>query len=298
MIRYPSMKKAIRPFEYFSPKTLGEATSLLKRYGSDAKILAGGTDLLVWMKDRILTPRVIISIRKIVDISSGIETTEEGLVIGALTKISDLESSAIVRESYLGLQEAAFSLGSAQVRNMATVGGNICRASPSGDVLNSLNSFKAIVTLVGAYGTREVPVQDFCVGPGKTVMIVGEIATKIKVPKMPENSASVFLKLSRTAVDLAKINLSTTAVFSKNGLCEDICLVAGAVAPIPKRLTEAEEILKGTKFDEKTVAKAAEAAAGEVKPITDIRSTERYRRKMVTLLMKRAAQKLLERKSK
>jgi len=291
------MKKAIKPFEYFSPKTLGEATSLLKKYGADAKILAGGTDLLVWMKDRVTTPNVIINIKGITDISCEIDDSGNGLTIGALTKISDLESSKVINDNYLGLQEAALSLGSAQVRNMATVGGNLCRASPSGDVLCALSAFNATATISGVNGTREVPVQDFCLGPGKTVMASGEILTKVKISKLLENSSSAFLKLSRTAVDLAKINLGATASFSKTGTCEDICLVTGAVAPTPKRLKEAEKILKGTKLDEKTIAKAAEIAAGEVKPITDIRSTEKYRRKMVTILVKRAAKALLERKS-
>ncbi len=292
------MKKAIKPFEYFSPKTVGEATSLLKKYGAEAKVLAGGTDLMVWLKDRVVIPKAIIGIKGIADIGNEIDHTDDGLTIGALTKISDLESSEVVRANYLGLQEAALSLGSAQVRNMATVGGNLCRASPSGDVLCALNAFNATVTLAGSGGKRKVAVQEFCLGPGKTVMATGEIATEIKIPKMPENSASVFLKLSRTAVDLAKINLCAVASFSKTGVCEDICLVTGAVAPTPKRLREAEKILRGIKFDEKTIAKAAEVAAGEVSPITDIRSTEKYRRKMVTVLVKRAAWALLERKGK
>lgn len=288
-------RKFLPKFEYFEPKTLEEAYSLLAtREG--AYLLAGGTDLLVLMKKGVIAPKCIININKLPGLDF-IEERENSLRIGALTRISILEKSSLIAEKYVALHEAAASLGSVHIRNMATVGGNLCRASPSGDIACPLLALGAKLMLASTSGVRELPIESFFIGPGLTALKKDEILIEIIVPKFQVGAGTAFLKIGRTSVDIALVNV-TVFIYSNSGVCEDVKIAFGGVAPTPIRIRKAEEMLKGRALsseDEHILNEVCEAASEEIKPITDVRASAEYRRTVSKVLLKRAIKKALER---
>jgi len=289
-------RRTLPPFEYFEPGTLVEAVSLLSRYGEDAVVFAGGTDLVVFTRNRVIAPKYVVNISTIPGMNY-IREDHEGLNIGALTKIRTLEESALIKDKYIALWEAAHSLGSIQVRNMATIGGNVCRASPSGDMCCALLTLDSKVKIFGKGGFRTIPIESFFKGPGLTDLEKSEILTEISVPHRPANEGTAFLKIGRTKIDLAQINVAV-AINVVGGICKDARITLGAVAPTPIRAKEAEKALIGEKIrtgEEKIVDRASEIAASETKPITDVRATAEWRRDVSKILIKRAIKKAVGR---
>jgi carbon-monoxide dehydrogenase medium subunit len=272
-------------FEYFEPSTLQEACAILKdREG--AKILAGGTDLIISMRDRKIAPRHVVNIKRIPKLD-GIFTDEGGLRMGALTTIGAIDNSALVRNAFPMVAEAAHALGCLQVRNRATLGGNLCNSSPSADMAPPLIVLGTMAKIVGSKGERKVPLEDFFTGPGKTVLARDEILTELWVPNLAINSHGAFVKQGpRTAMDIAVVNAA--GVFVMNGkVCTDARMVLGAVAPTPLRIKKSEAAIRRREVDEKNVCKVAEVAAEECRPISDVRGSEDYRRQIVNVLIRR-----------
>lgn len=263
-------------FEYHSPESLEEAVKLLEKYGSEASILAGGTDLLVNMKKRITEPKHLINIKKIAELN-GIVETHEGFRIGAATKLRSIEKSEIVRERLLVLYEAVRLMGSIKVKNMATIGGNLCNASPAADSATALLALDADVDIMGQSGLRSIPLPEFFLGPGETALRRGELLTGLSIPSLPEGSGSSFLKIGRTSMDIATINIATSLRL-REGIVEDCRIALGAVAPIPLRILRAEAYLKGKAINKDVIAEAAQVVSEDIKPITDLRATAEYRR--------------------
>lgn len=272
---------------YFQPKTVSDAISLLISHGEEAKILAGGTDLLVLMRNRALKPECIIDITKIPGLDYISYHDEDGLRIGALATLRAVELSEVVKDNYLVLHEAAQQMGSTQVKNMGTVVGNLCRASPSADTAPPLLVLDAELRIAGPTETRVVPLESFFIGPGQTVLKYYEMVTEIVVPNLPAGTGMAFLRATRVAADLAKVNVAS-AVIVKNGACEDARIALGGVAPTPIRARKAEEVLKGEKLGDGVVQEAAEMAATEIQPIDDVRSTAEYRKELSKVLVRRA----------
>ena len=269
-----------------------EAVSLMVRHKGKAVWLAGGTDLLVEMKHGKLSPRIIINLKKIPDLY-GIKVNEAGdLLIRALVTLGTIEESLIVEKGWPILNEAARGVGSVQIRNLATLGGNICRASPSADMIPPLIVLRGIARTIGPQGDRTVPMEDFFKGPGETVLEKTELLREIIVPKRLPNSGGSYLKLSpRNAMDLALVGVAVEiALNPRSEICEDIRIALGAVAPIPIRSREAEKVLIGSRIEESLVDKAAKCASKESKPISDIRGSEAYRKSMVNVMTRRAIQ--------
>lgn len=279
---------------YFHPKTVAEAVSLLTNYGREAKVLAGGTDLLNLIRNRVLMPRYIIDIKRIAELNYIDYNKKNGLRIGALATISALGVSKIVKDEYPILHEAVCQMGSTQVRNMATVGGNLCRASPSADMVPPLLALNAVVKIAGRKKTKVVPLDEFFIGPGETILKYYEILTEIQVPRLPVGSGSAFLKKTRVAVDLAKVNIASVLIV-KNGVCEEARIALGGIAPTPIRAHRTEDVLKGKRPVAKIIEEAAEIAADETKPITDIRSPADYRKELTKVLVRRAIMMSLQR---
>ena len=278
----------MRPFEYFEPSTLPEAVSLLERFNGRACILAGGTDLLVEIKERIRLPDHVINIKKVPGLNHLTYDPDGGLKIGSLATLREVERSSVVIEKYAGLYQAARELGSIQVRNRATVAGNICRASPSADTLPPLIADNATIDTYGPNGERTIPMDNFFTGPGKTVLSSGEILTQITVPSPPPNTGKVYLKLGRrAAMELATVGVAVTLTLDQDR-CRSIGIVLASVAPTPLRATEAEEILVGEPLSEDIMEKAAQAARDQCRPISDVRGSADYRREMVRVLTRRA----------
>jgi len=272
-------------FVYFSPKTLNEAVSLSLKYGDKAKIIAGGTDVLSLMQRGALLVDYVIDISNLESLRY-IRENSEGLKIGALTKLRTIENSPIVQERYTCLYEAVRKVGSMQIRNMATIGGNICRASPAGDPLLSLWTLGAKVKLHGSEGRREIPIESFILAPGRTALKTGEILTEVEIPALDENTYTAFSKIERTSQDLALLNVAVVLKL-KNGICEDARIGIGAAAPTPIRAKDAENALKGKKLTDDVVSVAARIAKGEIKPITDVRASAAYRFAATEGLVKR-----------
>jgi len=285
----------VKNFEYFEPKTIDEASALLTEYGDKAKLLAGGTDLLPLLKEGKLSPQYIISLENIPGLS-GIKY-DDGLSIGALTKISEIETSPIIREKYIALAEGAEVIGSVQIRNLGTIGGNICHASPSADTAPALLVYGAIVKIAGKNGGREVPIEDFYLGPGETVLEEGEIVTEFFLPEQRACSGANYIKLAiRKLMDLAFVGVATSVTLA-NGVIDDVKIGLGAVAPTPIRATKAEKILRKKAVDKNLLEKAGVVASEGAKPISDLRASAEYRSKMVKVLTMRAVQKAIERAS-
>ena len=276
-------------FEYFEPKSLSEALELLDKFGKEGRILAGGTDLIVQMKIRRKTPKYVINIKKIPGLAF-IRMDDDGLRIGAATKLRALEKSGVVRRYYQALYEAIKSMASVQIRNMGTIGGNLCNASPAADTAPPLMIYEAKLKLISKKGERLVPVTKFFKGPGITVCEPNELLLEIIIPKPPtERFGSKFIKIARTSMDLAKVNVAVAIKLSDDmKSIEDVKIALGSVAPTPIRAYSAEDFLKGKEFIEENVEKAAEIASAETKPITDVRSTAWYRKEVSKVIVRDA----------
>jgi len=262
-------------FEYFAPKTLEEVLDLLDRYkDKNTKILAGGTDLLVKMKTIDLKVDYLINIKDISELN--FINTDEGLKIGAAVPLSHIEKIEKVKTKYPALYEGIKSMAAIAIRNMGTIPGNICNASPAGDTVPPLIAYGAEVKLVSRRGERTVLVEDFITGVGETIIKAGELVTQVNIPEINKNSGSAFSKKSRVKADIAKINLAIWLEREGN-LCKDCKIVLGSVFTKVVRAKKAEDLLKGQAVNTDLIIEIAKKASEEIKPIDDVRSTAEYR---------------------
>jgi len=274
-------------FEYLEPTTIEEAIVLLARHGEQARVLAGGTDLLIRMKARQWRPQYVVNIKGIPGLR-GISQNGGGLSIGALTTVREVETSPVIRQNYGSLAYAASQLGSIQVRNSATIGGNLCNAAPSAELAPPLLGLGATARIRGPQGERNVPLEEFFTGPGKTVLGPGELLVGLEVPAPAPGSGNAYIKHSpRRAMDIAVVGVAAW-VLQEEGLCRDCRIALGAVAPVPMRARNAEATLRGQPLTDELLAKAGQAAMAECSPIDDIRGSAEYRREMVRVLTQRA----------
>lgn len=271
-------------FTYHEPHSLKEALRLLDELGGDAKILAGGTDLLVYMKYGLLRPRHIVNIKRIPGLR-GIEEKGGYIAIGALTRLSEIERSPLIKKYFPALHEAARSMASVQVRNMATIGGNLCNASPAADTAPPLMVYKTIIYAVNVDGEKKFDINEFFKGPKKTVLEPRDILTWILVWKPPPRTGSSFIKIARTMMDLAKINVATRVTL-RDGVIEEAAVALGAVAPTPVRARSVEEELIGHEPSRELVEKASRRVVDDIDPITDVRSTAEYRRSVAPVVVR------------
>ena len=273
--------------DYFEPKTVSEAVSLLAKYGAEAKVIAGGTDMLVDMKYKE-EPGCLVNIKKIPGLST-IRENGSSLSIGALTTIRDLETSALVREKLPVLWESSHQFASLQIRNTATIGGNICRASPSGETLAPLLVLEAKGRCAFADGEKVQPFTSFFQGPGKSVLGANGLLTDIEVPYPAPGSKSVYLKHAvRGAMDIAMVGVAVliTPDGAQNNV-QDVRIGLGAVAPTPIRAAKAEALLRGKPLSAALIKEAAAMTAAESSPISDQRSSAENRRWIVEALTRR-----------
>lgn len=280
-------------FEYLEPTTVEEAVSLLTKYDGKAKVIAGGTDLLVQIRNKAIKPEYVVDIERLPGLDYIKYSDKQGLSIGTLTTVRALERSTELRQRYPVISQAASQLASVTIRNVATIGGNLCNAAPSADTAPALIGLEARVKIAGPNGERIVLLEDFFIGPGKAVLRKGELLVEIQVPVPPPNTRGVYLKHAiRGSIDLAIVGVSV--VVSMDGdLCQDIKTVLGAVAPTPMRARKAEKMLKGKKINDALIEKAAQMASSESRPITDVRASAEYRRQMVGVLTRAALKEAL-----
>jgi len=270
---------------------LQEAISLMEKYGEEAKILSGGTDLFVAMKEQRLSPKYLVDIKNIPDLEYIIYDEKEGLRIGALTTIRQIETSLLIRERFLPLAQAAKVLGSVQVRNRATIGGNLCNAAPSAETAPTLLVLNTNVKVAGSKGERTLPLEQFFLGPGLTVL-QNEILTEIMVPSLSANIRGVYLKIGRRrAVDLALVGVAVAVAMDGNKW-KDVRIALGAVAPTPIRARRAEKLLEGKRTDAALMQEAGQIASEEASPISDVRASAWYRKELVKVLVQRALEQI------
>lgn len=275
-------------FEYFQPKTAKEAARLLKKY-PDAMILAGGTDLLVRMKVRVYQPSVVIDIKHLPNSDEINFSPKSGLTIGPAVSVRNAEQSVSVLERYPALAQGARFIGSVQIRNRATIIGNICNAAPSADTAPGVIVHGGKVNIIGSTGRRSMLVENFITGPGKRKLKRSEFVANIQIPTPPARTGSAYIRQTpRVAMDIAVVGVgAAVTLVPRHNVCSEVKIVLGAVAPIPMRATAAESILRGQELTPTLIDQAAEAAEAEARPITDIRASEDFRRELVRVLTKR-----------
>lgn len=276
----------MKPFDYLSPKTVSEAVELLIRYGAEAKILAGGTDLFVEMKEGSLAPMQVIDVKAIPALRQ-IKRENQHLKIGALVTVHEIEVHPLIQKHAGILARAASTLGSLQIRNKGTIGGNLCHASPAADLAPPLLALEGRVEIVGKSGTRMEDLENFFIGPGVTTLKADEILTDIQLPIPPAGTRGVYMKFSpRKAMDLAVVGVAaviTPDVTFK--ICTRARIAFGAVAPTPVRAKRAERMLEGKRISRELLSAVSAAAADESQPVSDLRASAWYRREMVRVLV-------------
>jgi carbon-monoxide dehydrogenase medium subunit len=287
----------LRTFEYFAPSTLDEAITLLKEH-SGARPLAGGTDLVVQMKEgatKFEYPAGIINLRGISELRGFEFSDSQGLRIGAGSTMSDIVESTAVRDRYPALADGAGVVGSLQTMNMATIGGNLCNAAPSADTAPALLVYEARAVIVGPSGRREVPITEFFLGPGRTVLAPDELLAELRLPVPASGTGVAYQRHTpRKQMDIAVVGVAALLTVA-GGTISDARIALGAVAPTPVRAPGAEASLKGQTPGEEAFARAAEIAAGECSPIQDVRGSPEFRRHLVRVMTQRMLQQAAQR---
>ena len=284
-------------FEYLRPKTVPEAVAMLQQHGDEAKILSGGQSLIPMMKLRLARPGVLIDINRISGLSY---VKEEGgyLKIGVLTREAEMESSPLVRSKYPILLDTAHVIADPQVRNMATVGGNLAHGDPANDHPATMVALGAQVIATGPKGERVIPIEDFFVSLFATALQHEEILTEIRIPVPPARSGVAYFKLERKVGDFATAAVAAQLTLDEKGVCQSVGIGLTNVGPTPVKARKAEEFLRGKKPDESNIAQAAQLAADESTPSPDLRGPVEYKKGLVKELAKRALTRALERAGK
>jgi len=274
----------------YQPMTLQEASRLLKENGAGGRFLAGGTDLVIAMKEKGLVPKYIVDLKRVPGLTGIRENADGSITIGALTTMREIETSPLILKKYPFLAQSAAEVGSIQIRNRATVGGNMANATPSADVAPSLIALNAAAKIVGLEGEKTVPLEEFFRGPGSTIMSTDEILTEITIPKTAPELVGEYIKFSpREMMDLAYVGVAVTFNYDrKTKRASQVRVVLGAVAPTPIRARGTEAMLEGKALTEELAQSAGDQAATESKPISDVRSSADNRRAMVGAMTKRA----------
>lgn len=308
-------------FDYLRPSTVDEAISLLREHGEGGMIVAGGTDVMVDIKRRKIAPKALISLRGISELEY-IEPHDGEVRIGSMTTHRTLEKSPLIKEGFPALADAVENLGSVQIRNIATIGGNICNAAPSADTAPALLVLDSKVKIKGSHGERVIPLEDFFVGPGETILERDEILLEFIIPSPPSRAGSAYWKHTRRqAMDLPMVGVAlflsldngdTSALrrlfdaaspeqevfhaLEESGLiCREARIALGVAAPTPKRAKEAEHVLKGAKLTAGKLDEAGKVASQEARPRDTVRGAAWYRREMIHVISRRLALKCVER---
>jgi aerobic carbon-monoxide dehydrogenase medium subunit len=286
-------------FELFSTDTVDETCALLARHGAEAMVFAGGTDVFVKMKHRRMVSRRLINIKGIPNLDRIGHDERDGLRIGALTSIQGIEASSVIGKKFPALKQAAEVLGTAQIRNVGTIGGNLANASPSAEFAPALLTFDASIRCVGCSGERLIPMEAFFLSPGKTALRQDELLTEVHVPNLPAGAEGIYLKHSLRKMDVAIASAAVLIVLDGD-VCRDIRIALGAVGPIPFRAKKAEQIIRGQRLsgepaEGQLLEEVARTASDESFPIDDFRAYAAYRRRLVRMLVGKGLERVIAR---
>src|ERR687895_1037062 len=281
-------------FDYLEPTTLSETFSLLQQHGDNARVIAGGTSLIIWMRQRLLMPKVVIGLGRIPDFDTITFDRQEGLRIGAGARHRDIELSPAVKQHYPLLHETFRKVAQPRIRNMGTIGGNLAGGDPLTDPGASLMALDAELTLTSSNGTRTMPLEEFFVDYYQTALEPGELLTEICVPP-PQRPGWSHIKFTpRSIEDFATVGVAMT-LRAKAGSCEDVRLALNSVASTIIRAKRAEDVLRGQRLSDDLLREAGEIAASEVDPMDDNRGSADYKRDLVKVLVRRAAEQAIGR---
>ncbi|MEW6667305.1 MAG: xanthine dehydrogenase family protein subunit M [Thermodesulfobacteriota bacterium] len=283
----------MRPFEYVEPKTVAEATRFLSECGETARILAGGVDLVPRLRKDEFKADFVVNIQRIPDIAYIEAEGKKDLRFGALASLHAIETSAAIRKQYPIFYQAVHQITSVQAKYMGTAVGNLCVATPASDVATVLFALGASLGISGPAKERTVPIEAFYTGYRSTCLQRGEWVVGVTVPRPEPGTCTAFMNLARTHGDVSKVTVAVS-IQAKDGLCREARIAIGSAAPTVFRAIKAEASLAGKKLTAQAIEEAAEAAAGETRPITDLRSSAEYRKDMARVLVRRAIEKALE----
>lgn len=282
--------KSFRPKEYIRPMSVEEAVSILAKYGSTARVIAGGTSLLVKKPPEV---------QRLIDITrlplNYIESDDEGIRVGALTTFRRIEKCTLFKEWACILAEVAHEFGPIHIRNVATIGGNICSALSIADSPIALIALDAKVKLTGANRERAVPLEEFFIDIGKTVLRSDELLMEVQIPEQPAFTTAAFLKIGRTARDIALVNVAVRVTLGVDRACKEARIVLGGVSPIPIRARKAEELLEGKRIGDALIEQAALSATQELKPRPTFHASSWYKAQVSKFLVRRALKRAIER---
>jgi len=273
--------------DYLAPTSLEEALETVGQQTEGVQIIAGGTDLVPRMRSRVIEPKLLVDLRLLN--LDGIEKTADGIRIGASATHTDILESDLLAEHCPALCEAAADIAGPPIRNRGTVGGNLVNASPAADLAPPLLVYDAVVILAKAGSKREIPLVDFFTGPGQTVLAADELLTEIRIPAVPPNTTSKFIKLGkRKAMAVAVVSAAARLTIDEAGKISQARIALGSVAPTPIRARKSEASLEGQSPSSDLFTEAGQIAGSESSPISDIRASGSYRKKMVAVLTRRA----------
>ena len=280
---------------YEAPETLDAAVALLAGADGAARLLAGGTDLLVQLRAETIEPALVVDVKRIPELRA-IAAEDGGFRIGAAVTGAELGEHAALKATWPGVVEAVELIGSTQIQGRASLGGNLCNASPAADSVPALIAAGATVSIAGPGGRREAPVEAIVTGPGKTSLAKGEIVVSFFLPARPPRSGDAYLRfIPRTEMDIAVVGVGISLTLDEGGTCGAARVVLGAVAERALLAPEAAEALIGSALDAAALARLGEAASAACRPIDDKRGTKVYRIKVAAVLARRTAQSALER---
>lgn len=268
--------------KYYEPVNVNEAVSLFDKYKENAKVVAGGTDLVVSLNNYYVKPKCLINLNTIPDLDHIKFEKGQGVKIGALATISSLRRSKELKQKYPMIYQAANQFANPTIRNMATVGGNLCNAAPSADMAPSLVALGAKVKIAGPNGERIILLEDFFAGAKKTVLQAGEILVEIQVPELPPNTRGAYIKYAmKSKADLPVVGVAVVATVDKEKVCQDVKIVLSNVASTPIRARSAEDLLKGKKINDDLIAQCGQAAYDEARPRAgSFRVSAEYKKEM------------------
>jgi carbon-monoxide dehydrogenase medium subunit len=283
-------------FDYLEPETIEETLVMLNKYDKRSKIIAGGTDLILQIRQKAIKPEYVIDITRIPGLDYITFDDQKRLRLGALTTIRALETSVELQKRCPIISQAASQLGSVAIRNVATLGGNLCNALPSAETAQVLVALSAQLRIIGPGGERTLPLEEFFTGVGETVLKPNELLLEILVPKIAPQTSGMYIKHSaRGAIDLAIVNIAVVMTMEPDKrVCKDVKIVLGAVAPTPLRAKKAENMLRGKKIDEGLIDHAAQVASDEARPrVGSIRGSFEYKKEMVRVLTGRGIREVV-----
>ena len=281
-------------FDYHVPNSVNDAVGMLKKYGSEAKILSGGMSLIPLMKLRLAEPIHLIDINRISDLDQ-IKEADGFLTIGALVREANLEKSVLIRSKYPLLLDTTLVIADPLVRNRATIGGNLAHGDPANDHPATMLALEAELVVAGPQGERKIPVTGFFTDLFTTALSSDEILTEIRIPIPPPGSGGAYFKLERKVGDFATAGVAAQLTVGKDDVCERVGIGLTNVGVTPVKAEKAEEALRGKKIDGESIKRAAQLAAQESAPTADLRGSEEYKRDLVRVLTVRALNRALER---